>query len=66
MAHADGTPIHATAGTDVARAVLAALDHRDGFEVFHISGDDSARLWSTEKARSVLGWQPRATAKGET
>jgi nucleoside-diphosphate-sugar epimerase len=54
----DGTPIHGTAGSDVARAVLAALDHRDGFQAFTISGDRSARLWSTEKARRVLGWTP--------
>jgi nucleoside-diphosphate-sugar epimerase len=54
----DGTPIHATAASDLARALLAALEHRDGFQVFTISGDDSARLWSVEKARRVLGWSP--------
>lgn len=53
-----GTPIHGTAATDVARAVLAALDYRNGFEIFHISGDDSARLWSTAKARRLLAWAP--------
>ena len=55
---ADGTPIQATAGSDLARAVLAALEHRDGFQVFSISGDRSARLWSTERARRLLGWAP--------
>jgi nucleoside-diphosphate-sugar epimerase len=55
---ADGTPIHATAASDLARAVLAAADYRDGFQVFTISGDDSARLWSTAKARRLLGWAP--------
>jgi nucleoside-diphosphate-sugar epimerase len=54
----DGTPIHGTAASDLASAVLAALDHRDGFQVFTISGDESARLWSTDKARRVLGWTP--------
>jgi nucleoside-diphosphate-sugar epimerase len=54
----DGTPIHATAASDLARAVLAALDHRDGFQIFTISGDESAGLWSTDKARRVLGWAP--------
>lgn len=54
----DGTPIHGTAATDLARAVLAALDYRKGFEIFHISGDDSARLWSTAKAERLLGWRP--------
>jgi len=54
----DGTPIQGTAGSDVARAVLAALEHRNGFDVFHICGDRSAGLWSTAKARAVLGWAP--------
>lgn len=55
---ADGTPIQATAATDLGRALLAALDHRDGFQVFAITGDRSARLWSTAKAHRVLGWEP--------
>ena len=56
---ADGTPIHATSGSDVGRALLAALEHRSGFGVYIISGDRSARRWSTAKAERVLGWQPR-------
>jgi nucleoside-diphosphate-sugar epimerase len=55
---ADGTPIDGTAATDLTAALLAALDHRDGFQVFTISGDRSARLWSTARARDVLGWTP--------
>jgi nucleoside-diphosphate-sugar epimerase len=55
---ADGSPIEATAATDVAAAVLAALEHRNGLQIFTISGDGSARLWSTAKARQVLGWTP--------
>jgi nucleoside-diphosphate-sugar epimerase len=55
---ADGTLIEATAATDLAAALLAALDHRDGYQVFTISGDRSARLWSTARARDILGWTP--------
>jgi nucleoside-diphosphate-sugar epimerase len=51
----DGTPVQATAATDLARAILAALEYRDGFQVFTVSG---ARLWSTEKAHTLLGWSP--------
>ncbi len=56
---ADGTPIHATSATDVGHALLAALEHRGGFQVYIISGDQSARRWSTAKAQRVLGWQPQ-------
>jgi nucleoside-diphosphate-sugar epimerase len=56
----DGTLIQPTRASDVGRAVLAALDHRDGCQVFTISGDESARLWSIAKARRVLGWAPTA------
>lgn len=54
----DGTPIQATAASDLARAVLAALGYRDGLQVFTISGDRSTGLWSIAKARAVLGWEP--------
>jgi nucleoside-diphosphate-sugar epimerase len=54
----DGTPVDATAASDLAQALLAALEHRDGLQVFTISGDRSAGLWSTAKARRILGWQP--------
>ena len=56
----DGTLIQPTRASDVGRALLAALDHRDGCQVFTISGDESARLWSIAKARRVLGWAPTA------
>jgi nucleoside-diphosphate-sugar epimerase len=55
---ADGLPIEATAATDLAAAVLAALEHRDGLQLFTITGDRSANLWSTTRARHVLGWTP--------
>jgi len=54
----DGTLIQATRASDLGRALVAALDYRDGYQVFTISGDTSARLWSTEKALRVLGWAP--------
>jgi nucleoside-diphosphate-sugar epimerase len=59
----DGTLIQPTRASDLGAAILAALDHRDGCQIFTISGDESARLWSTAKARRLLGWAP--TAKGD-
>jgi nucleoside-diphosphate-sugar epimerase len=55
---ADGSTVEATAASDLGAAVLSALAHRNGVQVFTISGDRSAGLWSTAKAREVLGWQP--------
>jgi nucleoside-diphosphate-sugar epimerase len=56
----DGTLIQPTRASDLGRALLAALDHRDGYQLFIISGDESARLWSTAKARQDFGWAPTA------
>jgi nucleoside-diphosphate-sugar epimerase len=56
---ADGVRVQATAASDLADALLAALDHRAGYQLFTVSGDRSAGLWSTQKARRELGWQPR-------
>ncbi|MFJ3906282.1 NAD-dependent epimerase/dehydratase family protein [Streptomyces sp. NPDC090025] len=55
----DGTPVHGLAAGDLGRAVLAALDHRDGFDVFHITGTDRGGLWNQAKARERLRWAPR-------
>jgi nucleoside-diphosphate-sugar epimerase len=55
---ADGSLIEATAATDLAAAVLAAIEYRDGLQLFTITGDRSARLWSTAKAGRLLGWAP--------
>jgi nucleoside-diphosphate-sugar epimerase len=55
---AAGIRIHATAATDLARAVSAALELRDGYQIFTISGDRALRLWGTAKARERLGWEP--------
>jgi nucleoside-diphosphate-sugar epimerase len=55
---ADGALIQATAATDLATALAAAIEYRDGYQLFTISGDRSARLWSTARARDALGWTP--------
>jgi nucleoside-diphosphate-sugar epimerase len=56
-----GTPTIATAASDVARALLAALDYRGGgFHAFMISGDYEQRLMNMAKARRLLGWEPLA------
>jgi nucleoside-diphosphate-sugar epimerase len=54
----DGTAVCATAATDVAAAITAALGYRDGFQAFVVSSDDIGGRWSTEKARTLLGWRP--------
>lgn len=54
----DGNPIEATAGSDLARAIGAALEFRDGFQLFTISGDRSLRRWAIGKAGRLLGWEP--------
>ncbi len=55
-----GTPTIATAASDVARALLAALAYRGGFEAFMISGDYEQRIMKMDKARRLLGWEPLA------
>jgi nucleoside-diphosphate-sugar epimerase len=57
----DGVPVEPTAASDLAAAVLAALDHRDGYQIFTISGDRSARRWSIARAERMLGWRPEFT-----
>jgi nucleoside-diphosphate-sugar epimerase len=55
-----GVPTIATAASDVARALLAALDYRAGFQAFMISGDYEQKLMDMFKARRMLGWEPLA------
>lgn len=56
-----GTPTIATTATDVARALLAALDYRGGgFQAFMISGDYEQRVMNMTKAKRLLGWEPLA------
>lgn len=54
------TPDFATSGDDVARAMLAALEFRAGFQTFMISGDYDGRILNMAKARRLLGWEPLA------
>jgi nucleoside-diphosphate-sugar epimerase len=53
-------PTMATEAEDVARALLAALEFRAGFQAFTISGDYEQKLMRMEKAKRLLGWEPLA------
>ncbi|MEV6969631.1 NAD(P)-dependent oxidoreductase [Hamadaea sp. NPDC051192] len=55
----DGVLVEPTAASDLAAAVLSAMDYRNGCETFLVSGDTSARRWSIDKARRLLGWEPK-------
>jgi len=55
-----GEPTPWTTAEDTARASLAALDYRAGFEAFTISGDYEQRLMSLAKAKRLLNWEPLA------
>jgi nucleoside-diphosphate-sugar epimerase len=55
-----GTPTIATAASDVARAIEAALSFRAGFQAFMISGDYENKLLRMIKAKRLLGWEPLA------
>lgn len=56
-----GTPTIKTAGSDVANALLAALEYRDaGFNAFMISGDYEHKITNLSKAKRLLGWAPLA------
>jgi len=50
----------ATRADDVARALLAALAYRGGFQAFFISGDHAERYTRLGKAKRLLGWEPLA------
>ena len=52
-------PTIATAASDVAGAILAALELRgNGFQAFTISGDYQQKIFNMTKAQHMLGWQP--------
>jgi nucleoside-diphosphate-sugar epimerase len=55
-----GTPTLATSASDVASALLAALEYRGGFQPFMLSGDYEQRIMDMSKARRLLGWAPLA------
>jgi nucleoside-diphosphate-sugar epimerase len=58
-------PNCATTATDLAAALLKALDYRDGFQAFIISGDYEQKMMNMEKAKRVLGWEPLARPRAE-
>jgi nucleoside-diphosphate-sugar epimerase len=55
-----GSPTIATSASDVAGALLAALEYRAGFQAFMISGDYEQKLMNMSKAQRLLGWAPLA------
>jgi nucleoside-diphosphate-sugar epimerase len=61
-----GTPTIATTAGDVARALLAALEYRGGFQAFMISGDYEQTLLNMSKAKRLLGWEPLARPREES
>ncbi len=56
--------IISTRAGDVAAAVEAALHHRDGHQLFTISGDLDQRKSNWSRAERVLGWRPTTPAEG--
>ena len=54
------TPTPWTTAEDTARAMLAALEYRAGFQAFTISGDYGQKLMSLAKAKRLLNWEPLA------
>lgn len=61
-----GEPNPATAHDDLGRALLAALDYRDGFQAFMITGDYEQRITDLSKAKRLLGWEPLARPTPES
>ena len=51
----------ATAASDVASALDAALRFQGGYQAFMISGDARRNALNMRKARLLLGWVPRVT-----
>ncbi len=49
----------ATAASDVAQAISAALQFSGRFQTFMISGDFKQSMLNMSKAKSLLGWQPK-------
>jgi len=55
-----GKPWIATEAEDVAGAMLGALEYRNGFQAFMISGDYENKIMNMSKARRLLNWEPLA------
>lgn len=49
----------ATAASDVAGAISAALCFRGRYQTFMISGDSQQSMLNMSKAKMLLGWQPK-------
>jgi nucleoside-diphosphate-sugar epimerase len=47
-----------TRAYDVAQAILAGLEYRNGFEAITISGDAAENVTPLRKAKQLLDWQP--------
>jgi len=56
----EGEPTPWTTAEDMARALLAALEYRDGFQAFTVSGDYEQKLTNVTKAKRLLDWEPLA------
>ncbi len=56
----EGIPTIATTAGDVARAILAALGYKGGFNTFMISGDYQNKIMNMSKAKQLLNWEPLA------
>ena len=53
-----------SSSADLASALMKAIDYRDGFQAFIVSGDYEQKMMNMEKAKRVLGWEPLARPKG--
>lgn len=47
-----------TSGSDLARALDAALRYRNGYQVFTISGEWEQKIFNMAKAKRLLNWEP--------
>lgn len=57
LAHNGQMTCH-TSGSDLARALLAAIEYRDGFQTFIVTGDYEQKVSGMDKARRLLNWEP--------
>jgi hypothetical protein len=55
-----GTPTPKTSADDLARALLAALQFRQGYQLFNLSGDYDLPIINLRKAKHLLHWAPLA------
>jgi nucleoside-diphosphate-sugar epimerase len=59
LAHSGQMTCHTT-GSDLARALLAAVEYRNGFQAFIVTGDYQHKVSGMDKARRLLNWEPLA------